>query len=265
SATGGEARKQLKQNAAFDLILVDISLRDEDCLDLVQEIQTNKKNGSAKTILLTTRRHKADPGMLHTLGVAGTLLKPVRLDRLHQALLIALSGKPHAPKTQPASDPALHRPLRVLVAEDNPINQRVATLQLGKLGHEVEIQDDGQGILDADLDQFDIILMDCQMPVVDGLEATRQIRQRELADPSVDPIYIIAMTANTQEDDRAACLEAGMDDFISKPVQLAELERSINKSLGINNEDTSNNSDSLLLDESHLNQLRSNGQDDAMR
>ena len=265
SATGGDARKQLKQNAAFDFILVDISLRDEDCLDLVQEIQTNKKNSSAKTILLTTRRHKADPGMLRTLGIAGTLLKPIRLDRLHQALLVAHSGKPHALKKQPASDPALHRPLRVLVAEDNPINQRVAILQLGKLGHQVEIQDDGQGVLDADLDQFDIILMDCQMPIVDGLEATRQIRQRELANPSLDPIYIIAMTANNQEDDRAACLEAGMDDFISKPVQLAELVESMNRSLGIENEGAPDTSDSLLLDESHLDQLRGNGQDDALR
>jgi len=265
SATGSDARKQLKQNDAFDFILVDISLRDEDCLDLVQEIQTNKKNSSAKTILLTTHRHKTDLGMLRTLGIAGTLLKPVRLDRLHQALLIALVGKPHASKTQPVNDPALHRSLRVLVAEDNPINQRVATLQLGKLGHEVEILDDGQSVLDANLNRFDIILMDCQMPIVDGLEATRRIRKRELADPRVDPIYIIAMTANTQKDDRAACLEAGMDDFISKPVQLAELERSMNKSLGINNEDTLDSPDSLLLDESYLDQLRANEQDDALR
>ena len=103
------------------------------------------------------------------------------------------------------------------------------------------------------------------MPVVDGLKATRQIRQRELADPSVKPIYIIAMTANTQEADRAACLEAGMDDFISKPVQLAELVESMNKSLGIDNEDVLDNSDSLLLVESHLDQLRGNGQDDALR
>ena len=172
---------------------------------------------------------------MRTLGIAVTLLKPVRLDRLHQSLLIAISGKTHAPKTKTVSNPALHRSLRVLVAEDNPINQRVATLQLGKLGHEIEIRDDGQGVLDADLNEFDIILMDCQMPVVDGLEATRQIRQRELADPSLEPIYIIAMTANTQEDDRAACIEAGMDDFICKPVQLSELEMSMNKSLGIDN------------------------------
>ena len=263
SASGDDARKQLK-NTAFDLILVDISLRDEDCLDLIREIQTAINNSTAKIILLTTRRHKADPDMLRTLGIAGTLLKPVRLDRLHQTLLIALSGKPHALKAQPASDPTLHRSLRVLVAEDNPINQRVATLQLGKLGHEVEIQDDGQGVLDADLSKFDIVLMDCQMPIIDGLEATRQIRQRELANPSLEPVYIIAMTANTQEDDRAACLEAGMNDFISKPVQLAELEESMNKSLGIDNEDIIGSSDTLLLDESHLDQLRENGQNSVL-
>ena len=265
TASGGEAREQLEENAPFDLILIDIALRDEDCLDLVREIQTNGKNNSAKIVLLTTRRHKADPSMLRTLGITGTLLKPVRLDRLHQALLIALSGKSLAPKTQPPSDATLHRSLRVLVAEDNPINQRVATLQLGKLGHEVEIQANGKGVLDADLSKFDIVLMDCQMPVIDGLEATRQIRQRELANPNLEPICIIAMTANAHDDDRAACLEAGMDDFISKPVQLGELEKSINKSLGIDNIDTTDNSGSILLDESHLDQLRSNGQDDALR
>ena len=264
-STGGDARKYFKQNIEFDFILVDISLRDEDCLDLIQEIQANKKIRKAKIILLTTRRHKADPGILHTLGIAVTLLKPVRLERLHQSLLIAISGKTHTPKTKTVSNPTLHRSLRVLVAEDNPINQRVATLQLGKLGHEVVIRDDGQGVLDADLNEFDIILMDCQMPVVDGLEATRQIRQRELVDPSLEPIYIIAMTANTQEDDRAACIEAGMDDFICKPVQLSELETSMNKSLGIDNKYIADIYGSSLLDESHLNQLRGNGQDDALQ
>ncbi len=265
AATGEGARQRLHEQDAFDLILIDLTLDDEDCMDLVQEIQSDESCRETKTILLTSRRHKVDPGLLRTLGIAGTLLKPIRRGRLRQALLNALTGKPHAPKPVHQTDIGNHRSLRVLVAEDNPINQRVATLQLNKLGHEAELRDDGQGVLDTDLAEFDIILMDCQMPNVDGLEATRQIRQREQASPSQQPVYIIAMTANTQEDDRAACLEAGMDDFISKPVQMNELQGALNKSLGLPGTGPEASGDEQeLLDESQLDQLRVNGQDDVL-
>ena len=204
--------------------------------------------------------------MMRTLGVSGTLLKPVRLNRLHQALLNALTGKVHKPKTSNNNSLNQHNSLRILVAEDNPINQRVATLQLTKLGHQVEICEHGQAVLDANLDQFDIVLMDCQMPVLDGLEATRRIRKLELEDKTREPVYIIAMTANTQEDDRAACIEAGMDDFISKPVQLKELQIALQKSLGIEaEEEVVFDSEKPLLDTSQLDQLRAAGQDDTFR
>ena len=156
--------------------------------------------------------------------------------------------------------------LRILVAEDNPINQRVATLQLTKLGHQVEICEHGQAVLDANLDQFDIVLMDCQMPVLDGLEATRRIRKLELEDKTREPVYIIAMTANTQEDDRAACIEAGMDDFVSKPVQLNELQIALQKSLGIEiKEEETSESEIPLLDTTQLDQLRAADQADTFR
>ena len=103
------------------------------------------------------------------------------------------------------------------------------------------------------------------MPNVDGLEATRRIRQKEQADSNQQPVYIIAMTANTQDDDRAFCFEEGMDDFISKPVQLKELQRALNKSLGLQAEPPANAHDITLLDESQLDQLRVNGNDDMLR
>jgi len=265
AATGEGARQRLNEHKEFDLILVDLTLDDEDSLDLIQEIQTHQTHREAKTILLTSRRHKVDPGLLRTLGVAGTLLKPLRRSRLHQILLNAITGDLPAPKSVEPSNAAIHRSLRILVAEDNPINQRVATLQLNQLGHKVELCDDGQSVLDTDISRFDMILMDCQMPNIDGLEATRTIRQREQAIPGQQYIYIIAMTANTQEDDRNACLEAGMDDFISKPVQLKELESALNKPLGLEPEPDPANPSTVLLDESQLDQFRVKDNDDMLR
>ena len=265
SATGAGARRELSKAQKFDLILIDLSLKDADCLDLVQEIHSNAKHKKSKIVLLMTRRHKVDTGMLRTLGINGTLLKPVRLNRLHRALSNALTEKSHEPKVKSIGDENQHRSLKILVAEDNPINQRVATLQLNKLGHQIKICEHGQAVLESDLDKFDIVLMDCQMPVLDGLEATRRIRDQELKNKSTNPMYIIAMTANTQQDDRTACIEAGMDDFISKPVQLNELRTALNKSLGIEPTNNSNDGAPLLLSENHLDQLRGNGQDEDFR
>jgi len=262
ASKGTTAKVILAGNEAYNLVLIDLTLKDVDCLDLVQEIHANPKYQQSKIVLLTTRRHNVDPDILRTLGISCTLFKPVRLNRLHRALHNALTGKPHTPKIKSTEGGNLHRSLKVLVAEDNPINQRVATLQLNKLGHQIKICEHGQAVIESDLDKFDIVLMDCQMPVLDGLEATRRIRDQELSNNTSNPVYIIAMTANTQQDDRAACLEAGMDDFISKPVQLNELRAALKKSLGGEPEKYLNDDDRPLLSRSQLDQLRSNGQDE---
>jgi len=259
------SREALNKGKGFDLILLDLNLEDTDCLDFIQEIHANPKQNDTKIVLLTNRRHKVDSSILRTLGIAGTLLKPVRLDRMHQSLHTALTGKQHSPRTIITADDLSHGSLNILVAEDNPINQRVATLQLTKLGHSVKICEDGQGVLDSDLEEFDIILMDCQMPVLDGLESTRRLRELELSNKTSNPVYIIAMTANTQEDDRAACLEAGMNDFISKPVQLDELQTAINRSLGINTKTETDITESPQLTMTQIDQLRGSGQDEDFR
>lgn len=124
---------------------------------------------------------------------------------------------------------ATAKPVRVLVAEDSPLNQQVALKQLEKLGYAADAVADGSQAFEAHVrTPYDIILMDCQMPVMSGYEATWQIRNREQEKAGAADVpkrvYIIAMTANTQADNREKCISAGMDGFISKPVQLAELE-----------------------------------------
>lgn len=124
------------------------------------------------------------------------------------------------------------RPVRILVAEDSPLNQQVALKQLEKLGYAADAVADGELALAAHArTPYDIILMDCQMPGISGYEATWQIRNREQekagAADAGKRVYIIAMTANTQADNREKCTAAGMDGFINKPVQLAELESAL--------------------------------------
>jgi CheY-like chemotaxis protein len=112
------------------------------------------------------------------------------------------------------------QPLRVLIAEDNAVNRFIATAQLGKLGYAVDSASNGLEALEAfGRIPYDIILMDCQMPELDGYEATRRLREQ----PGHQP-YIIAMTANAMQGDRELCLAAGMDNYISKPVRIAELK-----------------------------------------
>ncbi len=138
-----------------------------------------------------------------------------------------------SPTTPPAAAP---RPVRILVAEDSPLNQQVALKQLEKLGYQAEGVADGTGAVEA-LRQtpYDVILMDCQMPELNGYEATWQIRdsekQQAAAAGVTRRVYIIAMTANTKADNRDKCLQAGMDDFIRKPVQLPELEAALHRAL----------------------------------
>src|SRR5215468_1953993 len=122
----------------------------------------------------------------------------------------------------------------VLVAEDSPLNQQVALKQLESLGCTADAVSDGSQVMEAlARTHFDIILMDCQMPEMSGYEATWQVREKEkqAAGETASRVYIIAMTANTETDNRQKCLDAGMDDFINKPVQLPELEAALHRAL----------------------------------
>lgn len=154
------------------------------------------------------------------LGLHAVLAKPLRPNELIDVLHAILNGG-SAPRAPSAAPPPAKRPeLRVLLVEDNPVNQEVARLQLERLGATVEVAADGQEALEAlDRGRFALVLMDCQMPRMDGYTATRAIRRR----PDGASLPIVALTANAMLGDRERCLQAGMDDYLSKPVRQSDL------------------------------------------
>jgi two-component system sensor histidine kinase/response regulator len=188
------------------------------------------------------------------LGIAVYLIKPVKPAELQQALLRAIGQEGQTPSkpVAPARAPHDQRPLRILLAEDNTVNQKLAVCLLQRWGHDVAVASNGkEALARMELESFDVVLMDVQMPELDGLEATRMIRAREaalnaecsmqeaesLARPSpsslVTPrsspsrIPIIAMTAHAMKGDKERCLTAGMDDYVSKPLKPGELQAAL--------------------------------------
>jgi CheY-like chemotaxis protein len=171
------------------------------------------------------------------------LVKPLRqhdlLDSLQRCLRARSSSVANSPlpASEKRSDPRKPliaapegRALRVLVAEDNMVNQRVATLQLQRLGHTVDLAINGNQVLQLlEHNAYDVILMDGQMPELDGYQTTQCIRQN----PAYNSIRIIAMTANAMQGDRERCLAVGMDDYVSKPVRLSELQAALGRCLPV--------------------------------
>ncbi len=163
-------------------------------------------------------------------GVAGALLKPVRARQL-QATLLGLVGERRPGSEPPAADaaPEVGRRGRVLVVEDNSVNRKVAVSMLARLGYQADVASNGQEALEAlARANYDVVLMDVQMPRMDGLEATRAIRLRS---PGRAGPRVVAMTASVTAEDRQRCLEAGMDDYLSKPVRLPDLEETLRRLL----------------------------------
>jgi CheY-like chemotaxis protein len=224
-----EALRKPPANAkAIQLVLVDSQMPGRDGFWLAEQMQHDPSLATSTIMMLTATRRPEDADRCRRLGVEGYLSKPIKPSELLDAMMAAVGPLVEGPITEaPAAEPATpQRSLHVLLAEDSPVNQRVATALLEKWGHGVTIAGNGrQAIAAAAAGQFDLILMDVQMPEMDGLEATASIRQRELIDGGHIPI--VALTAHAMKGDRDRCLAAGMDAYVTKPIRSKELARVI--------------------------------------
>jgi two-component system sensor histidine kinase/response regulator len=216
------------------LVITDLHMPDMDGFQLTETLRSRPALNALPIVLLTSSAAAGDQERCNALRVAARLLKPVKHSLLLDNLMRLLAGAsrlertPTAGTKAAAGGPALQRGLSVLLAEDNAINQKFAVRLLEGAGHAVTVAGDGRQAVDLwSSGEFDLILMDVQMPEMDGLDATREIRGKESA--AARRIPIIAMTANAMAGDRETCIDAGMDGYVAKPVKkdalFAEIER----------------------------------------
>jgi CheY-like chemotaxis protein len=197
-------------------------------------MRRNPELSAVTVMMLTSASHRGDVERCRQLGIQAYLFKPVRKRELLAAILAALgqsaAASPRAPVIG-AAQPVQAKGLRILLAEDNRVNQIVATRMVEKMGHSVVVAGNGQlALLLLATQPFDLVLMDVQMPEMDGLTAARKIRGSEQSTPFHLPI--IAMTAHAMKGDRERCIDAGMDGYVSKPMSGPLLEEEIASVMG---------------------------------
>lgn len=235
TASSADAAMQSLENAlasgdAFALALLDGHMPEKDGFTLAKAIRRDPRFARLKIVLLTSAADPASVRRAQELGVAGYLLKPIKQSELFD-MIVTVMGEPapKAPVIKEGSTTKKRRSqpgLRVLLAEDNAVNQKLESRLLEKLGHTVTVVSNGRAALSAsESGQFDLLVMDVQMPEMDGLQAASLIRARE--GPSGRNVPILALTAHAAAEDRDRCLAAGMNGYLSKPIRLADLDRAI--------------------------------------
>jgi len=227
AAGPGEALTLVEEKPPFDLILLDMQMPEMDGLELAGVMARHPKTARVPKIMLSSIGQRI---AIQDTPLAAVLSKPLRQDRLLAALLDAVGEREggHVLAPPPAMERLAERlPLHILLVEDNRVNQKVALRLLERLGYGADVAGNGLEALDALRRQhYDLVLMDMQMPEMDGLEATRRIRSDF---PSRQQPRIVAMTANAMKGDRERCIDAGMDDYISKPVKWESLVEAIGR------------------------------------
>jgi signal transduction histidine kinase/DNA-binding response OmpR family regulator/HPt (histidine-containing phosphotransfer) domain-containing protein len=249
---GPEALKMLRAAAAegrpYDLALLDLQMPGMDGLALADSIRSDHSLDTTRLVMLTSFGRRGQAEAARQTGIAGYLAKPVRRTHLYSCVAAVLAPETEAPSRSFVSPPSMTgTPARtcgrILLAEDNAVNQMVAVRMLEKLGYRGDVAANGLEVLEAlSRIPYAAVLMDCQMPEMDGFEATASIRnaEREMRTGEVSTSFlphpaalrripIIAMTANAMQGDRERCLAAGMDDYIAKPVKLQDLERALQR------------------------------------
>jgi len=252
----------------FDLALLDVDMGSMEGIELVRAIKTRPEGAEIRLVLLTSLGRRGDAKIAREAGLAAYLTKPIRERQLHDCLAAVMTQLPAYVPTTNEPLPLITRhtlaetnakvDLRILLAEDNIINQKVAVRLFQRLGYRIDVVANGREAIEAlSHVHYDVVFMDCQMPEMDGFEATRVIRQREasgavsssglrIAGPKqehsrlqpetgnqkLEPSHhvpIIAMTANAMQGDRERCLAAGMDDYLSKPISVDALAGALDR------------------------------------
>ena len=230
ASSGAQALEMLRdaarRNEPFKLAVLDLMMPVMNGFDLARHIKADATIASVELVMLTSFGERGDATTAQEIGIAAYLTKPVRQAQLLKCLTKVVStsmvDEANAPTsaTKPVSVPSISNK-RLLLAEDNIVNQKVALRQLQKLGYRADAVANGREAVEAlGRIPYDLVLMDCQMPEMDGYEATVEIRRRE---GTAKHTFIVAMTANALEGDREKCVAAGMDDYVSKPVKVEDL------------------------------------------
>jgi CheY-like chemotaxis protein len=226
-----DALAWLRNGPEVDVAILDLQMPEMDGCQLAQEIHRIAPYTALPLILLSSSLSTKQGGFGAPDDFVVRLMKPIKQADLFNALSTALG---HVKTTTKAfrtgrifdDTLAARVPLKILIVEDNQINQKVATRMLHRFGYKADIAGNGAEAIEAlDIQRYDVVFMDVQMPVMDGLEATRRIRARF---KSSQP-YIVAMTANAMKEDREMCLDAGMDDYLSKPIKAEEIKSAIER------------------------------------
>jgi two-component system, sensor histidine kinase and response regulator len=226
AADGDEALVRLGSAASrgepYDAVLVDYGLREGDGISVARSIRDQTALKDVPLLMVTAHDDSARARIARAAGFVAYLVKPIPQSTLYDALSNAVHVRSRETEALPAANVTATRAERVLIVEDNQVNQRLALRQLLRLGFTADTVENGREAVEAEArENYDLIFMDVQMPVMDGYEASAEIRRHEIR--SRRHVPIVAMTANALNEDRDSCLAAGMDDYVSKPVSLANL------------------------------------------
>jgi CheY-like chemotaxis protein len=286
-ASGLEKVDDSLQNGAYDLILLDLDMPGMDGMEVAQRLKTNPLTRSIPIIMLTSVGAYGDIQKSKDVGIDLYLTKPLRQRDLFSAIYSVVYEPEKVVNRETQNEIQEHNArqarkfgLKVLVVEDNTTNQLVAIKMLRKLGCDTQVVGNGLEAVDAfGKSEYDLILMDCQMPVMDGFQATKRIREFERRSPEKVRTPIIALTANALLGDRETCIEVGMDDYISKPFLLEQMASTLsywfpeeggadltgageNKGLGVDQISQNPDAGEPILERALLEQIRELQMDD---